>query len=62
MSEQNQHAATGPRNWAEREAMIARLAYFRAEKRGFAGGHEMEDWLLAEAEVDRLAGVQDKSS
>ena len=43
-----------PRDWAEREAMIARIAYFLAEKRGFASGHELEDWLLAEAEVDRL--------
>ncbi len=34
--------------------MIAEAAYFRAEARGFAPGHEMEDWLAAEAEVDRL--------
>jgi hypothetical protein len=40
----------GP-NYAEREAMIARAAYFRAQQRGFAGGHELEDWLAAEAEV-----------
>jgi hypothetical protein len=41
-----------PQNWAEREAMIARAAYFRAEQRGFAPGHELEDWLAAEAEID----------
>jgi len=34
--------------------MIAEAAYFRAEARGFAPGHEMEDWLAAEVEVDRL--------
>ncbi len=34
--------------------MIAEAAYFRAEARGFAPGREMEDWLAAEAEVDRL--------
>jgi hypothetical protein len=34
--------------------MIARLAYFRAEKRHFAPGHQLEDWLGAEAEVDAL--------
>lgn len=35
-----------------RAALIAEAAYFRAEKRGFAPGHENEDWLAAEAEVD----------
>ncbi|HLZ96738.1 MAG TPA: DUF2934 domain-containing protein [Steroidobacteraceae bacterium] len=33
--------------------MIAEAAYFRAEKRGFRAGHELEDWLAAEADVDR---------
>ena len=36
----------------QRAALIARAAYFRAEKRGFAPGHETEDWLAAESEVD----------
>jgi hypothetical protein len=36
----------------KRAALIAEAAYFRAEKRGFAPGHEREDWLAAEAEVD----------
>jgi hypothetical protein len=36
----------------KRAALIAEAAYFRAEKRGFAGGHENEDWLAAEREVD----------
>lgn len=30
---------------------IAQAAYFRAEKRGFAPGGELDDWLAAEAEV-----------
>ena len=43
----------------ERRAMIARAAYFRAERRSFAPGQELEDWVAAEAEVDReLAGKQ----
>lgn len=37
-----------------RRAMIAENAYLRAEGRGFASGHETEDWLAAEAEVDAL--------
>jgi len=34
--------------------MIAEAAYFRAERRGFAPGNEMEDWLQAETEIDSL--------
>jgi hypothetical protein len=40
---------TGPE---QRAALIAEAAYYRAERRGFAPGHETEDWLAAEAEVD----------
>lgn len=28
-------------------------AYFKAEKRGFAPGHALDDWLQAEAEILR---------
>ena len=35
-----------------REARIAEAAYWRAERRGFAPGHDLEDWLHAEQEVD----------
>jgi Protein of unknown function (DUF2934) len=35
-----------------REALIAELAYFKAQSRGFEPGHEEEDWLAAENEVD----------
>jgi hypothetical protein len=31
--------------------MIAEAAYYRAEKRGFAPGFEIEDWIAAENEV-----------
>jgi hypothetical protein len=41
----------------EREMLIARAAYFRAEKRGFSPGGELQDWIEAEAEVLRLTGV-----
>jgi hypothetical protein len=36
----------------ERRQMIAEAAYFRAEKRGFAGD-AVTDWVEAEAEIDR---------
>ena len=37
---------------SSREALIATAAYYRAQKRGFRPGHEIEDWLAAEREVD----------
>ena len=37
----------------ERRARIAEAAYFRAERRGFAVGHEVEDWLAAEQDIER---------
>jgi hypothetical protein len=41
----------------DRGAAIAKTAYLHAARRGFAPGHELEDWLAAENEVDqRLAG------
>jgi hypothetical protein len=36
----------------QRNALIARAAYFRAMNRGFAPGDDLADWLAAEAEVD----------
>ena len=39
-----------------RRQMVAIEAYFLAERRGFAIGYEVEDWLAAEAVVEaRLA-------
>lgn len=38
----------------ERYTMIAESAYYIAEHRGFSEGHEIEDWLQAEKEIDTL--------
>jgi len=38
----------------ERWRMVAEAAYLRAEKRGFSGGNPTDDWLAAEAEVDKI--------
>lgn len=38
----------------ERLHMIQEAAYYRAEKRSFAPGHEVEDWAEAEREIDDL--------
>jgi len=39
---------------AERQQLIAERAYFRAEKRGFAPGGELQDWFEAEAEIEQV--------
>jgi len=44
-----------------RRAMIAEAAYLRAERRGFAQGNEEEDWLAAEAEVDKLLSADSRA-
>ena len=40
----------------ERKQLIMRAAYFRSEKRGFAPGAELDDWLQAETEIDGEPG------
>lgn len=40
----------------ERGELVRLAAYFRAERRGFAPGYELEDWLAAEAEVSARLG------
>ncbi len=37
----------------ERRKLIEEAAYYRAQQRHFLAGHELDDWLAAEAEVDR---------
>jgi len=36
----------------QRQRLIEAAAYFRAERRGFAPGYELDDWLMAEAEIN----------
>ena len=40
----------------ELRKLISEAAYYRAKQRGFAPGHELEDWIQAEAEVMRRVG------
>ena len=43
----------GGTHWsAGRERQVAEAAYYRAERRGFEPGRELDDWLAAEAEID----------
>ena len=38
----------------ERQMLVTRTAYFRAEIRGFAPGGALQDWVEAETEVLRV--------
>lgn len=57
MLNETRNAASGhrpaPLGDSARHARIAIAAYYRAERRGFAPGREIDDWLEAEREVDR---------
>lgn len=37
----------------ERRKMVAEAAYYRAQRRDFASGDELNDWLEAEKEIDQ---------
>lgn len=39
---------------AQWHRMISTTAYYLAEKRNFAPGHSLEDWLAAEVAVKKL--------
>ena len=41
----------------ELHELVAQAAYRRAEKRAFAPGRELEDWLEAEAEIRQAFGM-----
>jgi hypothetical protein len=43
----------------ERHQLIAKAAYLRAERRGFAPGSELEDWFEAEAEINGVLSTSD---
>jgi hypothetical protein len=48
-----------PLSDAEIRQRIAEAAYYRAQRRGFAPGHEVEDWIEAEAQVMTELGLWD---
>ena len=45
----------------ERESTIRLCAYYLAEHRGFAAGHEIEDWLTAERELQTIESARAKT-
>jgi hypothetical protein len=58
-SAQTQVSSSGRIDPELRRQLVAAEAYFRAERRGFAAGSELDDWVAAEAAVDsRLLPTQ----
>lgn len=47
-------AATPSLSAEQRRYYVEVAAYYIAERRGFDGGSEFDDWVQAEAEIDRL--------
>lgn len=38
----------------ERRHLVSEAAYYRAQRRDFAPGYELDDWLEAEEEIETL--------
>jgi hypothetical protein len=60
--EAQEHEAFSGGEPLSREERIRLQAYYRAERRGFNGGSEQEDWLEAEREVDGGESARDRES
>jgi hypothetical protein len=61
----DESAASGEGSEISNEArymMIQEAAYWRAERRGFEPGFELEDWLAAENEIDSLLGAGNRNT
>lgn len=55
-------APPGDQASASREALIRQAAYARYQHRGAESGHEVEDWLAAEADIEAAEPSIDKSA
>jgi|HubBroStandDraft_1064217.scaffolds.fasta_scaffold503344_1 hypothetical protein len=47
---------------ADRRAAIRLHAYYRAERRGFVPGHELDDWLAAERQMAEIDAIREQQS
>jgi Protein of unknown function (DUF2934) len=54
---ESEKTAAESRAAAERHRRISERAYFRAAARGFVGDLQIEDWLVAEREIDTTAAA-----
>ena len=53
--------SSAPRQPHRRNQMVEEAAYYNAVRRGFEPGHELEDWLAAESEIDAQLEYTDPS-
>ena len=49
----NHTSSTPQLRSSTRDELISKIAYRMAEQRGFTPGHELDDWLAAEFEVNQ---------
>jgi hypothetical protein len=47
-------APSTPINLPDCYTKIAEIAFYKAEKRGFEPGHEIDDWIEAEQELQEM--------
>jgi hypothetical protein len=47
----NSSVLAGSPSAPDRQMRISKVAYYKAQQRGFAPGHDWEDWFAAEREV-----------
>jgi hypothetical protein len=45
----------------ERRQLISEAAYYRAERRSFTPGYELDDWFNAEAEIETILSTSSTS-
>ncbi len=59
LSRPTAHTANSGTEFSDEELhqLVAQAAYRRAEQRAFAAGHELDDWLEAEAEIREALGM-----
>ena len=46
-----------PPSRTDRQVRISQVAYYKAQQRDFAPGHDWEDWFAAEREVAEVDGA-----
>jgi len=47
---------------SQRREAVRVAAYYLAERRGFEPGHELEDWINAEAQLDATFGTEQRDT
>jgi len=47
---------------SQRHDAVQVAAYYLAERRGFEPGHELEDWINAEAQLDATVGTAQRDT